>query len=119
MSLSSKDIVLKPETGESRDPLNLSVSVKGVLYLRNKLFSASEFDFNLEHMISSSGQLEAGFGTQPELTIKLRECRMLPEKILLFLPKEIREKIHPLQLSGPINILGNVSARREEGKGTK
>ena len=116
-SLRSKNIFLKPEAGESRYPLSLSVSTKGVFYLQNRLISASEFDFNLEHMISSSGQLEAGFKTQPQVTIRLHECRVLPEKILLFLPKEMREKIDPLQLSGPVNILGSVSVGREGKKG--
>jgi hypothetical protein len=115
LSLEIKGAVLKQVSSEPLPPLDLRVNSEGSLDLRNLGAGLSSFHLIVGDILDASGRLHVDLGARPEAALALATCRLLPEKLLPFVPSETRKTLAPWTLGGPLSLQGKIKAAMIEG----
>ncbi|MFZ0449414.1 MAG: hypothetical protein WAL98_09230 [Desulfatiglandaceae bacterium] len=82
------------------------ITTGGEVYFGNKTLRADPLHVTLGDGLQFEGLLNAGFGTQPEIGVKILKSSFFPERLRSLLPREI--KVPPVTLTGPLNLTGNI-----------
>ena len=112
----SERIQLKMESEQKPNPLKLQLRTEGLFNLQDNSLNALSFNLRVGDMAELSGELNALFGPQMRIRIKHLDSQVLPQKIISSLPERVRTNLGPLDLSGPIRVVGAVESLKENQK---
>ncbi|UCF86005.1 MAG: hypothetical protein JSV50_10335 [Desulfobacteraceae bacterium] len=96
-----------PETRLS--PLTLHLKTQGFFDLGNTRLSASPFHLSVNETFTSKGKFDARFGSEPCVGVELLGGHVLPQKVLPFVPGELKAQLKPVTLSGPVTFHGEIN----------
>ena len=116
LNLVLEGAVFKQNPETSSDPLTLNLKAQGFLDLNNERLSASYFHLGVHEIWELKGRLNARFGSETRVGIELLDGHGLPQKILPFVPNELRLKLAPLTISGSVTFRGKIDIIKANGQ---
>ncbi|MFC1863004.1 hypothetical protein ACFL1Z_03525 [Thermodesulfobacteriota bacterium] len=90
------------------DLSNLSLQTKGEFILSDHTLKFSYFNLNIKDTLESAGSAELVIEPSINIELNLSECRFQTERIIPFLPSNIKEKISHFNPSGPMDVEGSI-----------
>ncbi|MCJ7685851.1 MAG: hypothetical protein MUO68_16335, partial [Desulfobacteraceae bacterium] len=104
--------VLKQIPETRSDPLNLHLKTQGFFDLGNNKLSASHFHLGINEIFGLKGSLNVSFGSETHVGIELLDGHLLPQKMMPFVPVELRSQMEPVVLSGPVTFHGKIDGMK-------
>ncbi len=122
LSFSSTEVVSGPidfkhGTQEMIFSSGMRIATGGGVHFRNKTLRADPLQITLGDGLLFEGSLDAGFGTQLEVLVKILKSSFFPDRLRSVLPREIQTL--PVTLIGPVNLTGDIKGfRKQNGEKT-
>ena len=115
LDINLKETRLKKLSPNS-SPLDIQFRTKGIFNLEKGHLNADVFYLRAANLFQLNCTLDAAAQPKKNIRIRALNCRLIPGKIVSFLPVDIKERLRPFILSGPVGIMGEVKAVEEQKK---
>ena len=117
LSFSSAELIsgpidLKTGTREIRVPSGIHITTGGRVHFGSRTLRADPLQITLGGGLLYEGSVDARFGTQMEVLVKILKSSLSPDRLRSLLPREI--KVLPVTLTGPLNLTGNIKGLRKQ-----
>jgi len=96
-------------------PSGMRITTGGGVHFGSKTLRADPLQVTLGDGLLFEGSLDAGFGTQVEVLVKILKSSFFPDRLRSLLPPEIEEL--PVTLIGPLGLTGNIKGLRKQNGG--
>lgn len=116
INLSLREADIKRGAQRETVLLDLHLNTAGAFSLKDLRLTASPLSLTMGDRLQFTGELDAAVGSQKKLDLKIRNCRVTPQEMFPLLPTEIRRRLDPLKLSGPVHVTGRIGGVMEQEK---
>lgn len=93
-------------------PSGMRITTGGGVHFGNRTVRADPLQISLGDGLFFEGLLDARFGRQVEVLVKILKSSLFPDRLRSLLPPEI--KTLPVTLIGPLNLTGNIKGLRKQ-----
>ena len=112
----AEHIRLKPGSELESIPLEIRLRTEGVFKLEDVCLNMPRFEITITDLATLSGELNGCFRPPERMEIKLTDSHVFSQKLRPLLPENMRTKLSPIKLSGPVGFQGVIEGSIEKGK---
>ena len=114
--LSSEEIILGH--GSERESVSFDARLKteGVFHLKKSRLDVPRFELTAGNTFKLAGKADARFYPQAGVEIEFLDSHVLPQKLVSFIPPDLRKRLPPVTITGPVGLQGKINCLQEHHK---
>jgi len=114
MHLTLQTAAIQQDGANHRVRLELAVKGGGTYQVKDRRLISGPILLTMGDRFLLEGQLDAALSDQKRIDLRIAECRVIPQEMVPLVPPDIRKKIDPIQLEGPLHLGGRIEGFQDE-----